>query len=216
MSLEESAKKFFIPKVTPQGLLLSGGRIAGEIANNLLGEARNNTKKYNPYFDGIDSFDTSDGGIGFSDLDTPIFSDVTFQSVTYTDENGNSITTPEMKFETIIIDVMFPRNIVKTVIQGKNGTVKEYIGEGDAEIGFRGMVTALNGNSPAELIAELKKIIKAPVAIPVVSAYLQNLDIDSVVFENRTLGQEEGGYSYQTFSINAVQDVPIELQISGI
>lgn len=233
MSLEDKAKKFFIPKVTPQGMALAGARIAGEIASQLIAEARNNNKKYNPYFDGIDSFDQSDGGITFSELGTPVFSNLTFQSVTYTDTDGTEVTTPEMTFDTVIIDVMFPRNIIKTVIQGKNGTVKEYIGEGDAEIGFRGMITtgqaflvngenqaphdkSMNGVAPVDAINALKKILKAPVPIPVVSAYLQNLDINSVVFEDRTLGQEEGGYSYQTFSINAVQDVPIELQISGL
>lgn len=139
---------------------------------------------------------------------------ITFESVTYTDQASNTIITPQLELSQILVSVTFPRNIIKTQIQGRNGTVKEYIGEGDASISFRGVLTAKNGSSPKDQINTLKQIMDAPVAIPVSSAYLQNLDIYSVVFEDRTLEQEEGGYSYQSFTINAVSDVPQELEIS--
>jgi Domain of unknown function (DUF6046) len=141
---------------------------------------------------------------------------ITFESVTYTNQQGKSITTPQLEIAQILVSVTFPRNIVKTQIQGRNGTVKEYIGEGDASISFRGVLTAKNGASPKDQINTLKQIMDAPVAIPVSSSYLQNLNIYSVVFEDRTLEQEEGGYSYQSFTINAVSDIPQELDISNV
>lgn len=141
---------------------------------------------------------------------------ITFESVTYTDQEGKSIRTPQLELSQILVSVTFPRNIIKTQIQGRNGTVKEYIGEGDATISFRGVLTAKNGASPKDQINTLKQIMNAPVAIPVSSSYLQNLDIYSIVFEDRTLEQEEGGYSYQSFTINAVSDIPQELDISNV
>lgn len=168
-------------------------------------------------FDGkIDQTTFADQELYKSDLGTTVFADVTFDSVDYTDNQGKSVSTPKMTFQSILITASFPRNIVKTEIQGRNGTVKEYIGEGDAQIMFRGVIVGQNGAYPYDAVALLKMIITAPVTIPVICQYLQNLDVHAVVFEDREFSQEEGGYSYQTFTLNAVADTPQELKINSI
>jgi hypothetical protein len=238
-SPKSKTHNFILPKVNPTGIAIKDARMVGELITIAVGEARNNTKKYNPYFNGISPANPADMPISISELGTEVYSDVTFQTVTYTDNNGNSVTTPEMTFESILVDVVFPRNIVRTEIQGRDNDVIEYIGEGNADITFRGIMTtgqkifvknkstgklenkatykkSLNGVFPAEAIAALKQVIKAPVEIPVVCKYLETLDIHSIVFLDRTLGQEEGGYSYQQYTLNAISVVPIELQINGM
>jgi len=156
----------------------------------------------------------------FSDINTPVYSNVTFghskegSDIKYTGIDGKEYTLPRLTFNAILISVSFPRNIVKTAIQGRDGTVKEYIGESDATISFRGVITGLNGQYPAEEIKQLKQLITAPISVPVISEYLNNLGIYNVVFEDRSLEQEEGGYSYQGFSLNAVSDQYIDLYIS--
>lgn len=207
------ARDYIFGGQAPEGLAISTARAAGEVAATLAANARKNAPQNNPYKGAINDVVTADSSLYTSEIGTPVYADVTFEPVTYIDREGNTQTTPEMTFAAILVSVTFPRNIVKTVIQGRDGTVKEYIGEGDAQISFRGVITGANGSYPADKVEFLKKIIKAPVAIPVTCAYLQRLDIDSVVFEDRVLEQEEGGYSYQTFSLNAVQDVPQELTI---
>jgi len=196
------------------------GRSAGIIATTMLAEIRNN-KKENPFNGKIDQFDPSNSALYKSELGTPVFIDVTFgdknNPTTYMElETGNIITVPVITFVAILCSVTFPRNIVKTEIQGRNGTVKEYIGEGDAQISFRGIITGANGHYPADEVAALKKLVHAPVPIPVISEFLNNIDIYTVVFEDRSLEQDEGGYSYQTFSLNAISDTPQELKITGI
>lgn len=214
-------KQFIIPKTTPLGVGLDKARRAGEIAAITNAEVRKNASRSNPYIRGVSTNQTNttpDPGLGYkSDLNTKVYADVTFKDVTYTDNNGKEITTPQMTFQAILVSVIFPRNIVKTEIQGRDGTVKEYIGEGDAQVTFTGVITSIgNGIYPEETISELMRIIKAPVAIPVICTHLQNLGVYSVVFDERTFEQEEGGYSYQTFSISAVSDTPQELLISGM
>lgn len=206
---------YIIAKKQPIGLVVDAGRAAGESAVIIAGIVRNNAPEQNKYLGAIDQTSYKDSPIAVSPLGTPVYSDVTFLSTSYIDKKGNTITTPRVNFQAILVSVVFPRNIVKTEIQGRDGTVKEYIGEGDAQITFRGVLTGRNGQHPADQIAQLKTIIKAPVPIPVSCAYLQNLDIDTVVFEDRELGQEEGGHSYQAFSLNAISDTPQELQITG-
>ena len=209
------AKSFFIPKLTTLGVGLTVGRTAGILAVEAMGAARQNAPRPNRYVDGVDPLSRKDPALAtLSQLGTPIWDRVKFDAVNYTLSDGTQRTSPAMEFEAILISVVFPRNIVKTSIQGRDGEVKEYIGEGDAQITFRGVICGSNGNYPTEEVGILKDIIKAPVAIPVISRYLQNLDIHSIVFEDRTLEQEEGGYSYQTFSLNAISDTPQELLIS--
>lgn len=147
-------------------------------------------------------------------LGTAIYEQVTFGGTnqaerSYYGIDGNIYTVPSMTFDAVLIDVSFPRNIVKTEIQGRNGTVKEYIGEGDPNITFRGVITGKNGQRPSVEIANLKEMIKAPISIPVISNYLNSLDIYYVVFEERSLSLEEGGYSYQAFSLSAIGDSPL-------
>jgi hypothetical protein len=207
-------KDFIIPKVTVAGVAIIGARIVGENAVQVASEARKKAPYQNPYMGNENMVSQKDKPIGFSVMGTPVYADVTFDSVHYTDEQGNEQLTPRLSFYAILVDVNFPRNIVKTEIQGRPGTIKEYIGEGDAQITFRGIITGPNGHYPIDEVRSLKNLIKAPVPIPVICAYLNNLDIDSIVFEDRTLGQEEGGYSYQVFSLNAISDTPQELQIT--
>ena len=209
------AKTFFIPKLTTLGTGLTIGRTAGILAVDAMGKARANAPKQNKYSDGIDPLNKKDPALStLSQLGTLVWDRVKFDTTNYTLADGTQRTSPAMEFEAILLSVVFPRNIVKTAIQGRDGTVKEYIGEGDAQITFRGVITGPNGHYPIDEVSILKDIIKAPVPIPVISRYLQNLDIHTVVFEDRTLEQEEGGYSYQTFSINAISDTPQELMIT--
>lgn len=210
-------KEYVIPKVTPTQVAIIASRSSGIIATQIAAESRINSSRSNPYFDAIDPLSQRDAALNTpSQLGTPIWDRVTFKAVNYTLPDGTERTSPEMTFEAILISVSFPRNIVKTEIVGRNGTIKEYIGEGDAQITFRGIITGANGHYPLEEVGVLMDIIKAPIAIPVVCKYLQNLDIDTIVFEDRSLEQEEGGYSYQTFSLNAISDTPIEVKTTAI
>lgn len=204
--IEQLGKEIFIPKVTLEQGLEVGARFGAELAINAAGIANQSKPKVNPFNSSILAENEMQDSRVFAATD--IETSVVFDSVKYGD-----ITTPTLVLSQILISVTFPRNIVKTTIQGRNGTVKEYIGEGDASISFRGVLTAKNGGNPKDQIADLKKIISAPVAIPVGCAYLQNLGIYSVVFEDRTLEQEEGGFSYQAFTLNAVSDTPQEILI---
>lgn len=209
-------RQFIIPRITATQVAMIGARAAGEIANSIAAEARRNAPRNNPYTGQINQY-TPNADLPIkghsTDFGTPIWDEVTFGTVLYTDDKGKDVMTPTITFQAILVSVTFHRNIVKTAIQGRDGTVKEYIGEGDAQITFRGIITGENGQYPSEEVSNLKQMMKAPVAIPVTSRFLQNLDIHSIVFEDRNLEQEEGGYSYQAFSLNAVSEIPIELQI---
>jgi len=208
-----SIERFIIQKENITSIPLIGARFAGERAIITADEARKKQQGNNPFNGQINAGQSDTPLLYKSELGTQVMADVTFKSVSWTDVKGKRHVTKQQTFQAILIDLTFPRNIVKTEIQGRNGAVKEYIGEGDAQIAFRGVITGQNGQYPESKVQDLMQLLKAPIPIEVICSHLNNKGVFSIVFEDRTLSQEEGGYSYQTFSLNAISDIPIELQI---
>lgn len=148
-----------------------------------------------------------------STLGTPVYTNLQFTGKSYTAQNGEQKSFKTLVFDAVLMTVNQSKNIVTTAIQGRDGTVKEYIGMGDYSLTINGIITGANGHYPADEVRDLKRLLDAPIAIEVVSWYLQNLDIANIVIKDYTIEQVEGGYSYQRFSINALSDTPQEIQI---
>lgn len=160
-------------------------------------------------------FVTPDAKLRDSVLGTPVLVDLTLLGGSYQDTiTGETVTFPELVFDAVIATVNFPVNIVKQAIQGRPGTVKEYISEDDAVILIQGVITGANGVYPYDEVQRLNQWRKAPVTKGVVSKFLQNLGITDLVVEDCSIPQVAGGYSYQQFTINCISDRPVELKIS--
>lgn len=157
-----------------------------------------------------------DASLGTSAMGTPIQANITFQAGEYIDDNGDTQTWDSLTYDAALINVTQAKKIIKTEIAGKNGTVKEYIGLDDYGVQVNGIICGLNGVHPKDEIANLKKMLDAPVPIVVACAYLQNLGILNLVVDSYEIGQAEGGYSYQQFSINFIDDIPTELRIADV
>ena len=157
-----------------------------------------------------------DAPVSTSALNTPVYSNIEFISKTYTDSKGFQIPTPGKIYDAVLITVSQAKKIIRTEIQGRNGTVKEYIGDDDYQVVVNGIITGSNGVHPVDEISELKEILDAPVSIEVACAYLQNLGIENLVVMDYSFEQQAGGHSYQTFSITFVSDVPQQLRLNGI
>lgn len=189
--------------------------------------------KTNPY-EGraeLQSKYTKDEPLGLSSLGTPIYTDLSLLGCTYTDNITNQvITLPNDQFrgaggqanssyylnlESVIIQINQSLRVIKTEIQGRNGTVKEYIGADDMQITVNGVLTGRNGVYPRESVDRLKKWLDAPVTKGVTAWWLNNLGVNNIVIESYSIPQTRGGYSYQVFSFNAVSDTPVELRIVG-
>jgi len=157
----------------------------------------------------------ADEKIGFSQLGTPVYANLEFLSESYETQPGFQTDTPNLKLDAVIINVVQPKKIVKTEIDGKDGTVKEYIGKDDAQVQISGIITGANGVYPADEVARLKQICDAPIPIGVASRYLNNLGINLLVLGDVEWIQEAGSYSYQAFTIPCISDIPQEIRISG-
>ncbi|MDQ2718243.1 MAG: DUF6046 domain-containing protein [Bacteroidota bacterium] len=169
----------------------------------------------NPYKGKVPSNQPDKSKLPLSPLGTPVMQDITFESVTYTDFiTKQTITTKSLKLINILLTVSQAKKIITTEIQGRNGTVKEYIGMDDYEIQINGILTGTNGNHPADQIISLQQMLTARVTTPVTCDYLLNLGIQNIVVKDFTYQQDAGGYSTQNFSITCLSDEYVNLLIS--
>lgn len=189
--------------------------------------------KYNPYQGKpeLQQKYVKDLPIGVSSLGTPIYTDLSLIGCTYTDNiTGETKVLPDDRYrgfgaspnsgyylnlESIIIQVSQSMRVIKTEIQGRNGTIKEYIGADDMQISVNGIITGKNGVYPKEDVNRLRQWLQAPVAKEVTSWWLNDLGVTNIVVTDFQIPQTRGGYSYQIFSFSAISDVPVELKIVG-
>lgn len=215
-----------LPK--PQLSLLRTATILG-LQNVQIVNAKNNPYEGKPE---LQLKYTKDEALGTSILGTPVYTDLCLKGLKYTDNITNrEIDLPNDRYrsgatgsnknsayymilDSILMTVSQAQRIIKTEIQGRNGTVKEYIGADDAQITIQGIITGQNGVHPKDEVKRLKDWLDAPVSKSVTAWWLNNLGINQLVVDSYSLPQTEGGYSYQVFSINCISDLPIELRIT--
>lgn len=134
-------------------------------------------------------------------LGTPIFSDLMLR---------DKETETGLYFSTVLFDVSHQKNIVKTSIVGRSGTIKEYIADGDYVINIKGAFVSQDNNYPLDEVTEFIRLMKLPAALECTSKLLQLFEIDDIVVESYALPQKAGYQNTQLFEINAVSDIRLE------
>lgn len=158
----------------------------------------------------------SDTPVATSFLGTPIFSNIEIKAGKYFNNDGKEIEYEGMTIDTVLFDVSQEKLIVKTEVSGRNGTVKEYISDGDYDITIRGVLVDRSPNKyPYDQVNALLEICKAQASISAASVFLQQFSIHSLVIESYNFPQREGFYNTQPFEIQCVSDEPVELNLSG-
>lgn len=151
-----------------------------------------------------------------SALGTPVISNLSIKPGSYTDIYGNIIYYPDVfsnsisknfEIDTVLFNINQSRNIVKTPIQGLDGTVKEYISDGDYIINIKGIIQGANGIYPFDDVNNFISICQAKCALNIVSDYLMSLGISNIVIESYSLPQDMGSQSQQVFELNCLSDV---------
>lgn len=155
----------------------------------------------------------------YSSLGTPMVDQLIINpngtGLTYYDINNSSnpIKFGTFHIDTCLITVRQSKNIVKTKLQGRDGTVKTYMGLDDYDITIDGIITSDydtsgggNGIWPGSSVEDLINICNYPIAIEVSSAYLTHFNIKNLIIMSYDFPQIEGGYSEQTFTLRCISD----------
>ncbi|MTI33153.1 DUF6046 domain-containing protein [Xanthovirga aplysinae] len=147
-----------------------------------------------------------DSSIPISQLGTPVLSRLKFPA-----QKG----VKELLLDTVIISVSMQRTIVKTAIQGQEGTVKEFISDGDYSINIKGSITStIPTQYPEEEVSRLIKLCKIPDSLVFDCDFLAQFGSFYLVVENYKLDQQEGFSNVQNFELNCISDKPLELKES--
>ena len=172
----------------------------------------------------------------FSYLGTPILDPFTFKGGSFFElddtKKENAIPFPDDKgadglgltIPNMIIEVNQTKNIITTPIQGRDGTVKEFISRGDYLITLTGIINGkmdeetgevrdIGNVYPEDDVNKLITICEVPGSLEVTSTFLgMFLKEDSnVVITNYNIPQQIGVRNFQTFTINMLSDTPINL-----
>ena len=193
---------FDLPKVNTQSALVSPKFILTTFA---LQGLKINT--YKPT-----GSEVQDAASATSYLGTPVFSNLVIHGGSYITDSGQSITYPELRIDTVLMDVMQSKNIIITELQGRDTAVKEYISKRDYEINIKGVIQGQgNGIYPEDDIKKLIQIFDVNDTIAITSTYLNRLGIYNIVIKGFTLNQPEAYYNLQPFNITAISDLPLQL-----
>ena len=126
----------------------------------------------------------------------------------------------EFIFNECIITLNMEKNIVTTTLQGRNGTIKEYISDGDYNISVDAGISTYTLDYkedfdiayPIDAVAELKKFLSIPEALEVQSDFLEIFGIKSAVVKSFGL-QQETHSNRQSINIQMLSDEPYEIKI---
>lgn len=166
------------------------------------------------YFYTPDPEDTTDYR---SYLGTPVWSPLEFLDVTGTSRD-NSLTPASgpgnvmLRIDTVLMTINQPKNIVKTPIAGRNGTVKEYISMGDFALDIRGaIVSQYPLVYPKEDVSLFIELMNLPKQLPVASDFLNLFGIEAIVVESYSIAEKLGSRNEVPFEIQAVSDLAEEI-----
>lgn len=156
------------------------------------------------------------GSFIFGDLDKP-------NANNYVDQFGEKKSFTPLQFHECTFNISQTRNIITTTVQGFNGTVKEYVSDGDFQIAIDGVLSGVyNGKSfesstkyPVGLVNSLIRAIQIPSAIPVSNNILSSIfNINYVVVTSYSFPRNTAGMNYQRFQLNLISDRPVEIVLS--
>lgn len=160
----------------------------------------------------------------YSYLGTPVFSNLEIPEGLYIDNQGNTINFNGIRFDTALMSVTLEKNIVRTAINGLNGTVKQFISLGDYSVDVQAIVigqTDANNSGfdvretntvPETEIRKLNKILQVPQEIEIISEFLDFFDISTVVMTGGNVTQREGYRDSVFANFGLLSDTPIELK----
>lgn len=115
--------------------------------------------------------------------------------------------------ETAIGSISQERNIITTPIAGRNGTVKEYISDGDFVISVTGKIVDNGNKFPDDQVTDIANIFKVPNELVIVNSFLFNFDIKNVVIKSYKIEQIEGAENLYNISIEMLSDDAIEVKL---
>lgn len=145
-------------------------------------------------------------------LGTPVWDTLIIKAGSYVDYKGDTTTYNEMRIDNVLMTITQTDNVILTPIQGRDGEVIEYIGKGSFRINFKGGFFGSGNVRPKSDIVNFMLMMGSNQPLSVkYSGFLDEWNISEFVVLDKNIPQQMGGYNYQLFEFNAIQDIPVIL-----
>ena len=144
-------------------------------------------------------------------LGTPVYGQIIIPSQTYTNLQGDDIETEEIIINTALINVTQANEVVTTSIQGRPGTIKEYINLKDYSITINAQIDTGQIDNireyPVEKLRILGEICRSTAEFNIDSQILNDIfGITDVVFLTLKVPQQEGVMNVVPVQITAISE----------
>jgi hypothetical protein len=117
-----------------------------------------------------------------------------------------------------LIEISGSKTIIKTAIDGQNGTFKELYSLNDYSVVIRGL--AINDEAPdeypEEIVRKLKSLCEAPRSLEVVNLLCSFFDINRLSVESFSFPPLEGQIGVQPFEITCSSDREFDIELKSL
>lgn len=154
-------------------------------------------------------------------LGLPVFGGITLKAGSYIDKNGGVVNYGDggriglgLILDCCLIEVGMQRQIVSTQIQGRSGTIKQFISNGDYAITIKGVISSsIPDVYPDTDMRVLQSFCNAEDAISITCPYLEDFfQVSSLVVQYASFPQLEGNITVQPFELKCLSDEPVILK----
>jgi len=151
-------------------------------------------------------------------LGTPIYASLIFKALSGKDLNNlgedvKKIVSYDFEMTQILMTIDQTKNIVKTALNGRPGTVKEYISKGDYMINVSGLVVGkFPLVYPGEAVKALATFLDLQQSIEVASQFLSLYGITDVVVEEYKFADIKGSRNQVGFSFSLLSDTDFKIE----
>jgi hypothetical protein len=164
-------------------------------------------------------------------LNTPVYGSFIFGDIqnpsanNYVDQFGVTQEFKPLRFHECTYNISLSKNIITTALQGFNGTVKEYVSDGDLNISIDGRLSGIYDDIsdsfrsttyyPIEYVQKMVAALRVPASIPIANQIVSGVfGVNFVTVTNAEFQRDTAGLNYQKFSIDLISDRPIEIVLS--
>ncbi len=137
----------------------------------------------------------------------PLFQPLTLKGT----ESGES----NLLLDSAVVSWNLPKTIVKTIVQGRDSSVKEFINNGDYIINVSGLICSAGWQYPLEKVITFDRFMKKKTTIEIEHEILNALGVFEIVIENVDCPKSPH-INCQQYSFSAVSDTPIPLKVSDL
>lgn len=150
-------------------------------------------------------FDTGREQLRVSMLGTPIVSDLILSY-------GEQIFT----FDVALIELTGRKNIVETTIQGRDGSVKEFIANADKAINIKAILYSEQpDNYPIELVRSFEELMQVNDTLNCISPVFDIFGITGLVVKDYKIRQTEGQMNIVPVDITAIEDKYLDILVNA-